>query len=351
MIRDLMAGVEPAPEIEIEYFKTLRKKIVSATRTAAKNVSSVKVEVFSGTSEVAINRRGKNKKGDTAMLPNVNGPFDKKLWVMKLTPENGRSPAIIFSYACHPVIAYGFNFSAISADFPGVARNALREKLGEKIHAQFVQGLAGDVRPRIVADLKNNRFRTPTPDDLQKAGTDLADDVLSALKNKGEILELNIAGAGDRPFLQRDKPPEREVYEKMRAEGAAKTNKFFTAVSEHWLSCYDSGYGFAKGDAWPVGLIRLADNQWICYFAGEPCVEWRTKISQWLPGKNFVPWGYCQEGLSYLPTAEMLPAGGYEVADSNRTRISTPAQHAPEIDEAVRESLLRQLSFINTDVK
>lgn len=351
MIRSLMAGVGPAPEIEIEYFKTLEQKIILATRAAAKVMTPVKVEIFNGTSEIAINRRGKNSEGKTAMLPDPKAPFDEKLWVMKLTPENGKSPAVVFSYACHPVIVYGYNFSAISADFPGVARNVLREKLGEKIHTQFVQGLAGDVRPRAVADLKNNRFRASTPADLQKAGTDLANDVLSALKNKGEVLSLNIAGAGDRPFLPRDKPPERGDYEKIRTESAAKTNKFQAAVSEYWLSCYDSGYGFAKGDAWPVGLIRLAENQWVCYFAGEPCVEWRAKISQWLPGKKFVPWGYCQEGLSYLPTEEMLPEGGYEVADSNRTRISTPAQHAPGINEAVRESLLRQLSFINASVK
>ena len=351
MIRSLMAGVDPAPDIEIEYFKMLEAKIVLATRAAAKAMTPVKVEIFNGISQVAINRRGKNRKGETAMLPNANAPFDENVWVMKLSPENGKSPSVIFSYACHPVIVYGYNFSAISADFPGVARNVLREKLGEKVHTQFVQGLAGDVRPRVVADLKNNRFRAATPDDLQKAGSDLANDVLSALKSKGEILSFNIAGASDRPFLPRDKPPEREYYEKMEAEAAAETNKFQTAVSEYWLSCYDSGFGFAKGDAWPVGLIRLAENQWVCYFAGEPCVEWRAKISQWLPGKKFVPWGYCQEGVSYLPTAEMLPEGGYEVADSNRTRISTPAQHAPGINEAVHESLLRQLSFINAQVK
>jgi hypothetical protein len=64
-----------------------------------------------------------------------------------------------------------------------------------------------------------------------------------------------------------------------------------------------------------------------------------------------VPWGYCQEGIGYLPTTEMLPEGGYEVADSNRARLSSPAQHAPGIDQAVRESLLRQLSFINAEVK
>jgi neutral ceramidase len=351
MIRSLMAGVGPAPEIEVDYFKTLEQKIILATRAAAKAMTPVKVEVFDGVSEVGINRRGKNKQGVTAMLPDANGPFDKNLWALKMSPENGNAPAVIFSYACHPVIVYGFNFSAISADFPGVARNVLREKLGGKAHTQFVQGLAGDVRPRVLADLKNNRFRAATPADLQKAGTDLATDVFAALQKKGELLSVDIAAAGDRPFLPRDKPPERSFYEKLGKDAAAKTNKFLSAVSSYWMSCYDSGYGFSRGDAWPAGLIRLAENQWVCYFAGEPCVEWRAKLSQWLPGKKIVPWGYCQEGLSYLPTEEMLPEGGYEVAESNRARLSTPAQFAPGIDAAMRESFLRQLSFINTKVK
>ena len=62
----------------------------------------------------------------------------------------------------------GFSLAVKSADFPGVAREVLREKLGRKVHTQFVQGLAGDVRPRAVADLANNRFRAATPDDLKK---------------------------------------------------------------------------------------------------------------------------------------------------------------------------------------
>ena len=49
----------------------------------------VKVEVFQGTSNVGINRRGKNKQGNRGILPDPKGPFDKKVWVMKLTPETG----------------------------------------------------------------------------------------------------------------------------------------------------------------------------------------------------------------------------------------------------------------------
>src|SRR5215204_2182416 len=193
MIRSLMAGVDAPPPVETEYFKALQENILVATRLAAKKAKPVKVETFEGTSRLAINRRGKNKQGRAGIIPDPKGPFDPKVWVLRVTPLNGDDPAVVFSYACHPVIAYGFAYSAISADFPGVTRRSLREALGPKAHVQFVQGFAGDVRPRVVADLENNRFRTPKPDDLQQAGEELAAAVKGALKETGQVIELNIA--------------------------------------------------------------------------------------------------------------------------------------------------------------
>jgi hypothetical protein len=346
MIRSLMAGVGPPPQIEVDYFKSLEEKIISATRAARKAMQPVEVEVFQGKSDVGINRRGKNKVGKSTMLPNAAAPYDERVWVLKLTPKNGGAPAVIFSYACHAVIVYGYAYAAISADFPGVTREALRKELGENAHTQFVQGFAGNIRPRVLADLEHNRFGGAKPADVQRAGKDLADAVLAAMKKPGEKLSLEIAGAADRPFLPRDKPPPRESYEKLRTEALSKTNKFHVAVSDYWLERYDTGEGFAKGDAWSLGLIRLAENQWIVHSGGEPCVEWRGKISEWLSPLRIVTFGYSQEGRAYLPIEAMLPEGGYEVLDSNQARANTPAPFAPGIEAAVKESLLRQWAFI-----
>src|SRR4030095_4989499 len=120
----------------------------------------------------------------------------------------------------------------------------------------------------------------------------LADAVLSAMKSKGEALSLNLAGTADRPFLPRDKPPSRAMYEKMREDALAATNDFHLAVSDYWLKRYDSGEGFARGYTWSLGLIRLAENQWIVHSGGEPCAEWRAKISEWLSPLNIVAFGY-----------------------------------------------------------
>jgi hypothetical protein len=351
MIRSLMAGVGPAPQIETDYFKTLEEKILSATKAAAHAMQPVEVQVFQGRTQIGINRRGKNAQGKSSMLPNADAPYDEKLWVMKLTPKNGKPPAVIFSCACHPVIAYGYAFSAISADFPGAARRTVRQVLGPGSHAQFVQGFAGDIRPRILADLDRNRFRASRPEDVEQAGDALANAILAAMKSRGDTLSLNIAGTADRPFLPRDKPPPREFYEKMRVDAQTKTNEFQIAVSDYWLKRYDAGEGFARGDEWSLGLIRLADNQWVVHSGGEPVAEWRAKISKWLSPLKIVPWGYSQEGRSYLPIEAMLSEGGYEVLDSNQARASTPAPFAPGIEAAIHESLLRQLAFLRAKIK
>lgn len=88
-----------------------------------------------------------------------------------------------------------------------------------------------------------------------------------------------------------------------------------------------------------------------CIFHGEPCAEWQPKIAEWLNPRRVVIWGYTQEAISYLPTEEMLPQGGYEVHESNHARASTPAAFAPGINDEVRKSLLRQVAFIEAPVK
>ncbi|MBA4148227.1 MAG: hypothetical protein H0X66_08925 [Verrucomicrobia bacterium] len=349
MLRELMAGVGPAPEVEVHYFEFLREKVLSAARVAKKNLVPVsKVEIFEGHSHVAINRRGRNKQGNISILPNPRGPIDDKLWIMRISPVGNRPEALVFSYACHPVIVYGYAFAAISADFPGIARKIIREKNAKIGHVQFVQGLAGNVRPRAVADLEQMTFRGASPEKLTQAGTDLANDVLAALTNKCDVLKLDFAGASDRPFMARGNPPSREVYEKMKAD---EKNPNTRSVGEFWLKRYDSGEGFAKGEAWPVGLVRLDQNHFIAYLAGEPVVEWRGKITDWLAPRKIVTFGYSQEASTYLPTEELLAEGGYEVLESNRARMSSPAPFASGIHESMRQSFLRQLAFIEAPVE
>jgi hypothetical protein len=71
--------------------------MVGATRTAARALQPVEVDVFQGMSQVGINRRGQSKQGRSGMVPDPNGPFDEKVWAMRLTPTNVGPPAAVHS--------------------------------------------------------------------------------------------------------------------------------------------------------------------------------------------------------------------------------------------------------------
>jgi len=79
MLRSLMVGVGPPPQIESDYFKSLEERIVNGARAAGKALKPVHVEVFQGTSQLGINRRGKKESGRGVMLPDAQGPFDEKV--------------------------------------------------------------------------------------------------------------------------------------------------------------------------------------------------------------------------------------------------------------------------------
>ena len=286
------------------------------------------------------------------MLPNAQAPFDEKVWVMKLTPERRARPAVVFSYACHPVIVYGYAYSAISADFPGATRNLLRESLGPKAHFQFVQGFAGDIRPRVLADLDKRPFPQVATGGFGAGGQGpgrRGADRAEVPRRKRFHWTLRAPRTGH--ILPRGKPPPTGGVTKRCGRAAlANTNAFRLGVSDYWLKHYDSGEGFARGDAWSLGLIRLAGNQWIVHSGGEPCIEWRAKIAQWLALLNIVD-------LGLLPGGERLSADGSDAA-GRRLRGAgfelRPREHARALRArhraAVRESLLRQLAFIRAKV-
>src|SRR5688572_6743357 len=130
MYRALFAGIEPTPPEELDFLRDLELKIISISRKAEKNLRPVQVQTFSGKSNFGINRRGKNPQGNPGILPDPNGPMDEQVWILKVAPIDQSPGALVFSYACHPVMVYGFDYRALSADFPGAARAVLKERLG-----------------------------------------------------------------------------------------------------------------------------------------------------------------------------------------------------------------------------
>lgn len=326
----------PAPPELTAYDRRRDGQIISLAYEAMQKLQPATVTLHRGSSQVGINRRNRNESGAIGMIPNADALYLPDLPVFDIRTDGDR--ALLFSYACHPVMVYGYAWTAISADYPGVCRRHLRRRLGGDLHCQFIQGLTGNIRPRILADLAAGRFRKSTPADVEAAGTTLAEDVLRALVAPGESLVLSLAAASGWFSARRDQAqtPPLSVWQAL----AEADNELDQNLGRYWASRLASGPPLTHAEPWRIGLVQLTPTLWIAWFAGEPVAEWLGHLRGWFHGKEILAWGYCQDVCGYLPTDELLPEGGYEVVDANRFTVSGPGIFAPGLNEAARKAFL-----------
>jgi hypothetical protein len=100
---------------------------------------------------------GKVIKGDFYMGPNRWKRIDQKIKRLDFVSENGDLLGVIWNFACHPVSHPGIY--QVSAHYPGEVRSALR-RLNKDLPVLFLQGFAGDIRPKSISGFGEHPFRT-----------------------------------------------------------------------------------------------------------------------------------------------------------------------------------------------
>lgn len=340
----MLATCSTPPDALVAYENERDHQILRLGQEAVDKLRTVKVTWHLGQSYIGINRRQRDATGATIMAPNPDGSYNPDLWVLNLVPISGNDSCLLFSYGCHPVIVYGFQWDGISADYPGVARRRLKQRLGQQVHCQFFQGLAGDVRPRILADVDRINFRRSTPADVDRVGARLAEDVLHTLKMEGEPLDLNLAAVSG--WIQARRDPRRIPPLSHWETLAGQEDELSRNVGEYWLQHLQTGRPIARAVPWEIGLIRLTSQHRIAWFAGEPLAAWLTHVRDALADARLVAWGYCQDTSGYLPTDEQLSAGGYEVIESAQLFKNGPGPFAPSLTLAVQQRFQALARFI-----
>lgn len=169
------------------------KLTVQVVRQAWKGLAPVRVGAGSGTeSRISENRRLNMKDGTQIdvrraySLPADEevesvGPIDPQIGLLRLDREDGRPMAVVYNFACHPIMNPPSKGS--SADFPGFASAVIEDSLGDGALAFFVQGCGGDINP--VRYKEVNR-----PPDAEPLGNLLGLSVLKAtreIKTKADV--------------------------------------------------------------------------------------------------------------------------------------------------------------------
>lgn len=102
------------------------------------------------------------------------GPIDPEVGVLRFDRADGRTLAVVYNFACHPIM--GVPSAGNTSDFPGFASRAIEAGFDADTTALFLQGCAGDVNPVRYKD-------TAHPHDAEPLGNLLGLTVLRAAKS------------------------------------------------------------------------------------------------------------------------------------------------------------------------
>lgn len=255
-----------------------------------------------------LGRRGVQPPG-VRMAPNPDGPRADLARVAVVTDIRGAPTAVIWSWACHATspVAPG----ALSSDFPGAVRAALRAALGET-PVLFLQGFAGDVRPpgrpagpieAGLALLRGPRFIPMTTAETQAWEAALGDAVRD-LAHRAADASAPISGR----------------------------------VGARTMSVPLSG--FLEGApirAMALGRLDLGDSLALVHVEAEPCAAHADAVARLAPGAW--PIGYAGDVFGYLPTDRQAREGGYE-ATGYMPLFAMSGRYGGSIDEALAGALI-----------
>lgn len=142
-------------------------RTVQAIKRAAENMVPVTVGVGTGHEDrVMENRRLKLKNGREidvrhaySLPPDEEiaevGPIDPEIGVLRLDREDGRTLAVVYNFACHPI--QGVPSKRNTSDMTGFASQVIEDNLSEGTIALFVQGCGGDINPVFYKDVDHPR--------------------------------------------------------------------------------------------------------------------------------------------------------------------------------------------------
>jgi neutral ceramidase len=298
------------------YCDWLVKSVVASAARAAAN--PVKAEISHATVEcsIGINRREQLPDGTITIGHRKDGTVDRDVNVIRIS--SGRKPLVtIVNYACHACVL-GEDSYVISADWPGAMRAHVEKELGGI--CMFIQGACANINPDV-------EWSDDNREDVERLGGIVAKAVINAAGKLEKIKPAPLSAETGKVNAYVDVPAGMEglsvkkIYRAMLKKGAAMLMEG-TAIPEFmidplldvrypWKSILnrdENGYFTPI----PTGMLRIGDIA-IASLAMETFVETGIETKKAAPAPITLFAGYTDGMTGYLPTAEEIPLGGYEV--------------------------------------
>jgi hypothetical protein len=318
----------------------LEPATVSIALNAKDSAQDVTVWVGEGETGVPMNRRLLNKEtGKVEFAPNPAGVAYKKLPVVVFKDRDGKPMVVLFSVSAHASsIKANERSYFISADYPGVARKLLRDRLGVK-GAVFLQGAGGSAK----VSINGNTFLDGSWEDVQRAGERVASEVMQCISKGLSPVKLNIVSRmvemqwPMRPVLSR------EGYADILAKPSVDSEES-PEIQQMWardmIARLDQGYRLPTRVPISAHGISLGSGFRMIAIEGELVADLGHLIRDFYSDGVTMPMGYSDGCQLYLPSSKMMDEGGYEVESYWEYRFPAPLAKGVE---AIMTDSLKQL--------
>lgn len=293
-------GMESTAGRPNRYAEQVGQQIADVICRAAKRMVPVRIGVGRGTADFAHNRRRRLPDGRVAMQwrnaqREPTGPIDKEFAVIRLDRQDGSPLAVLFHYACHPVVLGPDNLE-YSADFVGAARGLVEKELDTT--CLFLQGGCGDINPY----MDKTPLAEGGAEEMRKMGRGLGEllvDVARKTKTSLPAAPSIQFEARQVPIRTRWDIEDPEVLETLgQAYGARFVDYIAPRIKNNIVPCTLTVV-VIDGDVALVGM------------PGEIFVAFQQAIKNASPVPNSFLVGYTNGYHAYFPTLSDAAAGGY----------------------------------------
>jgi neutral ceramidase len=149
----------------VAFRAKLKEGILAAVREAKAQLQPARMGFRTGAAYFNVNRDAINPQTRLWFQgPNLDGPSDKTVAVLKFENLSGAPIAVYVNYAMHAINYYAMNI--LSADFPGATSRYVEQAYDDKVVAIWSSGAAGDQNPLYMRAQSNAR---QAKDALEKA--------------------------------------------------------------------------------------------------------------------------------------------------------------------------------------
>jgi neutral ceramidase len=293
-------ALEASPDNPNPFGEKVGQQIAEIVCTAAADLTPVRVGVGRGTADFAHNRRKFLPDGRVAMQwrnaeREPTEPVDREYATIRLDRADGSVLAVLFNYACHPVVMGPDNYQ-YSADYVGAACATVEEQL--KTKCLFLQGGCGNINP----------YMDKTPLDqggvaeMQKMGRGLGELLVRTARETSTqqpahpSLKFSARQVPIRVRWDIQDPEVRSVLAK--ADGNRIDYYLPKTIKNNTLQC-------------PLTTLLIDGDLALVGMPGEMFVQFQTAIKQHSPVANSFLVGYTNGFYRYFPTIRDAAAGGY----------------------------------------